>query len=306
MSVKTKVPQIKTKTPLPRIKIAQAKNNIKSANKSEMVTNIKTNIIDDRELKAIEEDKISLHNYNLSNNEVNDNIANNTGISTYIIENIECDTDKKLNQEVQFISTDIDKKLVVEIQDIKQQEPTTNNTLENNTETSLILSDSSIILENTNNISNTVKSIRFSIRNKYSFLSNFYSSEFTIDNVVYNHVEGYYQSQKFILYDPKAAKHISTVLSPMACKKIAYSYYLPINKKLEWDSDLKDKVMKRALYAKFSTNTYLLQALLDTKNNNLIEDSTIDKYWGQDKNGNGENKLGILLMEVRSTLQNCI
>jgi len=155
--------------------------------------------------------------------------------------------------------------------------------------------------------STTCADIRFSMKSsKYSFLSNFYCSEFIIDGKTYNHVEGYYQSQKFISYDPKAAKHISTVVSPMACKRIAYKYYFPQAKKIEWDSKLKDKIMIRGLYAKFISSSELLNKLIDTHNDKLIEDSSSDKYWGQDRTGQGDNKLGIMLMQVRSALRYCI
>ena len=147
--------------------------------------------------------------------------------------------------------------------------------------------------------------ILFSSRSKnYSFLSNFYFSEMTIDGKVYHHVEGYYQSRKFIDINNNAVEHIRNVASPMACKKIAYSYTMPNDKKESWDNNIKDIIMKQAVYTKFITNSDLTKKLLDTGNAILVENNLSDNYWAGGKDGKGQNKLGKMLMELRGILQN--
>jgi len=42
--------------------------------------------------------------------------------------------------------------------------------------------------------------------------------------------------------------------------------------------------------------------LLDTRPAYLIENSPSDKYWGCGRDGSGQNKLGVLLMQVRDEL----
>ena len=62
--------------------------------------------------------------------------------------------------------------------------------------------------------------------------------------------------------------------------------------------------MKKILYSKFAQNPYLAYGLLATGNEELIEGNTWgDKIWGQ-VNGEGQNLLGKILMEVREEIRN--
>jgi len=150
---------------------------------------------------------------------------------------------------------------------------------------------------------NQSNNIKFSLRTKkYSFLSNFYDCEIIIDSRRYNHVEGYYQSRKFTGINENAVKHISNVLSPIVCKKIAYSYIMSEERKQEWNSGLKDKVMRQAVYTKFITNSELSKQLAETGDSILIENNPNDTYWAAGKDGKGENHLGKILMEIRQLI----
>ncbi len=60
--------------------------------------------------------------------------------------------------------------------------------------------------------------------------------------------------------------------------------------------------MERALLAKFNQNKDLERLLLSTGKRTLAENSPYDKYWGVGDDNSGQNKLGLLLMEVRSQL----
>lgn len=68
----------------------------------------------------------------------------------------------------------------------------------------------------------------------------------------------------------------------------------------DWDS-LRDNVMRRIVWTKFQ-NEELGDLLLNTGKAMIIEDSPRDSYWGIGKDGNGINKLGTILMEVRALL----
>ena len=61
--------------------------------------------------------------------------------------------------------------------------------------------------------------------------------------------------------------------------------------------------MQKALVAKFIQHQNLKQLLLSTSNWYLIEDSPYDSYWGIGSNGNGNNRLGFLLMKIREQLR---
>ena len=66
---------------------------------------------------------------------------------------------------------------------------------------------------------------------------------------------------------------------------------------------VKEEVMKKALLAKFRTHEDLKTLLLSTGKEKLVENAPRDYYWGCGANGNGKNRLGKILMEVREILR---
>lgn len=62
-------------------------------------------------------------------------------------------------------------------------------------------------------------------------------------------------------------------------------------------------VMLAVLRAKFSANEHCRAVLLSTEDAILVENSPIDAFWGVGKDGNGQNWLGKLLMQVREELK---
>jgi len=71
----------------------------------------------------------------------------------------------------------------------------------------------------------------------------------------------------------------------------------------DWE-EVKDKVMREALYAKFTQHPNLHEKMLATGNADIIEHTKNDSYWGDGGDGTGKNMLGVLLMELREELQN--
>lgn len=69
----------------------------------------------------------------------------------------------------------------------------------------------------------------------------------------------------------------------------------------DWDL-LRDDVMLRGLRAKFTQNPDFAARLLATRQEPLIEQSPWDSYWGSGRSGNGKNKMGLLLQQVREEL----
>ena len=70
----------------------------------------------------------------------------------------------------------------------------------------------------------------------------------------------------------------------------------------DWE-EVKDNVMRKAVYAKFSQNIELKNILLDTDSEYIVENTSNDYYWGCGINGSGKNMLGIILMEIRDKLK---
>ncbi len=70
----------------------------------------------------------------------------------------------------------------------------------------------------------------------------------------------------------------------------------------DWE-DVKEGVMRRGVRLKFETHAALRAMLLDTGEEDLVEASPIDFYWGAGGDGSGKNRLGVILMELRASLR---
>lgn len=133
-------------------------------------------------------------------------------------------------------------------------------------------------------------------KGKYFFLSNFYEAPIEYQGVHYLNNEAAFQAQKSIdlnfCYD-------FSFMNPSEAKKLGRKVPL----RPDWER-IKESVMYNICKAKFTQNKDLKQKLLDTGNEELIEENDWgDKIWGQ-VNGEGKNLLGKILMRVREELRN--
>ena len=112
--------------------------------------------------------------------------------------------------------------------------------------------------------------------------------------------EHYFQAQKFVTTDIIWFDKIREVKSPKEAAKMGRSRSHPLRK--DWE-EIKDSLMKKAVLKKFQTHENIREILLATGDKLIIENSPIDSYWGCGKDGRGQNKLGIILMEVREILK---
>ena len=130
---------------------------------------------------------------------------------------------------------------------------------------------------------------------EHNFLSNFYASEFEFEGIEWQTVEHMYQAYKTTNKIQFAA--IVGAATPGKAKRLGRTAVLRDN----WE-DLKDSVMHQAVTAKFTQNRDLMEKLIDTWPNKLVEGNTWgDRYWGVYK-GEGKNMLGITLEAVRSDI----
>jgi ribA/ribD-fused uncharacterized protein len=137
-----------------------------------------------------------------------------------------------------------------------------------------------------------------STRAAYGFLANFYSSPFTLDGRVWKTCEHYFQAQKFAGTSHEDAIRLAP--SPMVAAHMGRSRQRPLRS--DWEA-IKEEVMLRALRAKFTQNTDLFVSLLATGSAHLVERAPRDAYWGSGPNGQGRNRLGALLEQVRTELR---
>ena len=112
-------------------------------------------------------------------------------------------------------------------------------------------------------------------------------------------VEHYYQAMKFP-QDPAWQEEIRSAPTPVKAKQLGLSPEHPARG--DWEQ-VKEKVMKTALLAKFRQNPALLAQLLGTEERRLVEASTADAYWGSGPKGKGLNRLGAILTDVRAELK---
>lgn len=139
-------------------------------------------------------------------------------------------------------------------------------------------------------------------RGKYRFLSNFYPCDVEYKGYIFPSSENAYQAAKAIFVN-EAPEDFSIFLTCTPAASKTYGRGVPM-KGMEAFCDLnKIQIMKEIVGYKFLRNTYLLQSLLDTGSEELIEGNHWgDTFWGV-CNGVGENHLGVILMELRENIK---
>jgi ribA/ribD-fused uncharacterized protein len=131
----------------------------------------------------------------------------------------------------------------------------------------------------------------------YRFLSNFWLHE---ESPSMRTVEHYYQAAKVGPNgDMDKYSEILTAITPGLAKRLGAQVEL----RPDWEF-VKDSIMAYYVGQKFARNAGLAKQLIDTGNVTLYEGNTWgDTYWGVDlATGEGQNKLGLILMSVRATL----
>lgn len=131
-------------------------------------------------------------------------------------------------------------------------------------------------------------------KGKYYFLSNFYNAPVVYDGVTYQNNEAAFQAAKVL---DKSIRETFSTLDPSSAKRKGRHVQL----RSDWE-EIKSGVMYEICLAKFSQNNELKNKLLATGEEYLEEGNTWgDTIWGV-YNGVGENRLGKILMRVRSEL----
>lgn len=128
------------------------------------------------------------------------------------------------------------------------------------------------------------------------FLGNFYPASIPYEGLVFLTAEHAYQAAK--TFDLSLRREIAKLKDPAEAKRFGNS--MPIRP--DWEG-VKIDVMKEIVFIKFSTHPSLKRKLLETGDAYLEEgNSWNDKFWGT-VNGQGQNKLGFILMAVREKLR---
>lgn len=138
----------------------------------------------------------------------------------------------------------------------------------------------------------------YTTREEYGCFSNFSLHGFILDDLYWSTSEHYFQAQKFV--GTLHLEQIRLVNSPKEAAKMGRERKRPL--RADW-GNVKDDIMRKAVLRKFETHADIREILFSTGNEDIVENSPIDYYWGCGADGSGKNMLGIILMETREILR---
>ncbi len=142
--------------------------------------------------------------------------------------------------------------------------------------------------------------IRFyNIRDPHGYMSNFSRHPVVLYGKQWPTSEHFFQAQKFAGTEHEERVRLAT--TPKEAARIGRDRTLPL--RVDWE-DVKDNIMRVVVRAKFTQHIELRKQLVATGDEDLVEATTDDDYWGCGESGGGKNMLGVVLVEVRAELRN--
>jgi len=136
------------------------------------------------------------------------------------------------------------------------------------------------------------------LRGPYRCLPNFAPTPIEIAGVVWATSEHFYQAQKFT--DVSVQDQIATAATAYDAAHRARA--MADHVRADWH-EIKLAVMLTALRAKANQHADVKKTLIDSGDAALVEQSPKDNFWGNGPDGNGQNYLGRLWMQVREELR---
>lgn len=133
---------------------------------------------------------------------------------------------------------------------------------------------------------------------KWGEFSNFAHFPFHLDGKTWPTSEHYFQAMKFA--GTGHEDEIRAAKRPNDAARMGRQRSRPLRK--DWES-AKDDIMRKAVWAKFSTHPALKALLLSTGDEEIVENAPGDYYWGCGADGSGRNMLGRILVETRARLR---
>jgi len=131
----------------------------------------------------------------------------------------------------------------------------------------------------------------------FRFLSNFHQAPVYFEGFMYPSTENAYMAAK-TLNIPERTKFIH--IEPKEAKALGRQIEL----RKDWES-VKEDIMASVVFDKFYRHKSLREKLLATGDAHLSEaNHWKDRIWGTDEEGNGQNLLGKILMNIRTFWQN--
>lgn len=132
----------------------------------------------------------------------------------------------------------------------------------------------------------------------YAEFSNFAPYGVEKDGLWWRTVEHYFQAMKF--HDIAHRERIRLCSRPKQAKSLGMSREIPLRD--DWE-EVKDGIMLEAVRDKFTLHRGPRDLLLSTGDAQIVENAPMDAYWGCGPDGQGLNRLGEILMQVREELR---
>ena len=121
-----------------------------------------------------------------------------------------------------------------------------------------------------------------------------------VDECLYTTSEHYFQAQKLV--GTPYESYVAKLPRPQDAFEFPRQAHIALWVRKDWN-EIKEKVMYKGLCHKFGQHQNLKKLLQETGDRKLVKDSPYDNYWGIGRDGNGMNRLGELLMRVRSAMR---
>lgn len=121
---------------------------------------------------------------------------------------------------------------------------------------------------------------------------------FELEGKVWPTAEHYFQGMKF--KDEARQEAIRTADSPVKARKLGRKRHKSFRS--DWKR-VRETVMTRGIYIRARTHNELAEALLDTGDQKIVENSNFDYFWGCGRDRRGGNAYGSVLMNVRAKLR---
>lgn len=130
---------------------------------------------------------------------------------------------------------------------------------------------------------------------KFYVFNNFSAHAIEFRGQFYPTSEHAYQATKCT--DPDGKEAIRCARSPLQAKMLAQEAYKDA-KDPDWTSK-KVAVVEEILRAKLAQHPEAREALRESGDEDIVEDSPTDYFWGEGADGSGQNVLGKLWMKIR-------
>ena len=131
-------------------------------------------------------------------------------------------------------------------------------------------------------------------------LENFSAFGLEMDGIYFYTSEHAFQYLKFVDTNMDIANEIRNIKSPYEAREIAGKYK---SERVKNWSDIKYDIMEKVIKLKVEQNKIVKECLNNTRGYTIVEFcEDEDTDWGLDKNFQGENNLGKILMKIRDEM----